>query len=96
MNVYNPIPSTMGAWDGGATTKNIPVVRVFEDPIFRKSHQSYLIQLAVCIAYALLQRETPPTPRVKKYGIHKMFDAHLSGICYKAAAKKDPHGIVRK
>jgi len=96
MNVFNPIPSSQGSWDGGEKTKNIPVERVIEDPIFKKSHQSYLVQLADCVAFALLKREVTPTPTVKKYGIHKMFDRCLAGVCFRKACKTDPLGIVRK
>lgn len=96
MSVFNPIPSRMGDWGDGAKTKNIPVQRVIEDPVFKKSHQSYLLQLADVVAYSLLKREVAPTPHVKRYDIHKMFEKHLHGVCWKDASPKDPLGIVRK
>jgi hypothetical protein len=96
MGVYNPIPSMVGDWGGGTKTKNIPIERVVEDPVFKKSHQSYFIQLADAVAFALLKREVAPTPHVKKYGIHQMFDRTLTGVCYRFASKFDPLGIVRK
>src|SRR5207253_6841889 len=96
MSVYNPIPSKVGDWGGGVAAKNIPVQRVIEDPIFKKSHQSYFIQLADAVAYALLKREVAPTPHVKRYGIDKLFERSLGGVCYRAASKSDPFGIVRK
>ncbi len=96
MSVYNPIPSAHGGWEDGAGTKNIPVQRVIEDPFFKKSHMSYLIQLADAVAYALLKRETTPTPHVRRYDIDKMFEKTLSGVCLRRAAKTDPLGIVRK
>ena len=77
-------------------TKNIPLQRVIEDPIFKKSHQSYFIQLADAVAYALLKREVPPTRHVRRYGIDGMFEKCLSGVCYKKASYGDPLGIVRK
>jgi hypothetical protein len=96
MGVYNPIPSKLGDWGDGQKAKNIPLQRVIEDPVFKKSHQSYFIQLADAVAYALLKREVAPTPHVKRYGIDKMFEKSLSGVCYKWASPADPLGIVRK
>jgi hypothetical protein len=95
MNVYNPIPSQFGGWAEGSS-KSIPLKRIIEDPSFRKSHQSFLIQLADCAAFSLLKRESPPTPNIKKYGIHTFFDECLAKICFKPATRKDPLGIVRK
>jgi uncharacterized protein DUF3800 len=76
--------------------KNIPVERVIEDPVFKQSHQSYFIQLADCVAFSLLKREVAPTPLVKKYGIHRMFERHVAAVCLRPASPKDPLGIVRK
>ncbi len=95
MQVHNPIPSRFGSW-AGSSTKSIPVQKIIEDPIFKKSHQSFFIQMADCIAYSLLKKETVPTERVKKYGINKMFENCLEGICFKAASPSDAFGIVRK
>ncbi len=69
---------------------------LIEDVLFRDSAHSYLIQLVDCIAFALLKRETAPTPQVKKYNLHKAFDMHLSGVCLTQASSGDPLGIVRK
>lgn len=96
MHVYNPIPSQFGAWASGDLTKNITTDRIIEDPVFKQSDRSYFIQLADCVAYALLKREVPPTPKVKKYSIEEMFEKALSGVCYRPASPKDPLGIVRK
>ena len=56
----------------------------------------YFIQLADAVAYALLKREVVPTPNIKRYGIEKMFESALAGVCYKKASAADPLGIVRK
>lgn len=95
MNVHNPIPSAFGRWPEGAV-RNTPIGRIVEDPVFRPSESSYMLQLVDCVSFALLKREVPPTPNIKKYGIHKMFDELLPSICVKAASKTDPLGIVRK
>jgi hypothetical protein len=96
MGVYNPIPSKLGDWGDGQKAKNIPLQRVIEDPVFKLSHQSYFIQLADAVAYALLKREVPATKNIRRYGIDKMFDTELAGVCYKKASAADPLGIVRK
>lgn len=93
--VANFVPSKFGAWSD-APTKNIPLTEIVEDPLFRDSAHSYLIQLADCAAYALLKRETKPLPWVLKYNIHKAWDEHLKGIAFLAAAANDPDGVVRK
>lgn len=97
MNVYNPIPSKYGGWGPEkARSKNIPLQRIVEDPVFKNSKASFFIQLVDCCAWALLKRETLPTSNVSKYGFDKAFDSHLKGICYTPASPHDPLGIVRK
>ena len=95
MHLFNPIPSHYGEWAPGARTKNIPTVRIIEDPVFKQSHRSYFLQLADSVAFALLKREVPSTPSVKKYGIHEMFEEALRGVCFRDASPRDPLGIVR-
>ena len=70
--------------------------RIIEDPVFKKSHHSFLIQLADCVAFALLKREIPPTPNIQKYRINEAFSEQLASVCFKAASAKDPLGIVRR
>ncbi|HWO19204.1 MAG TPA: DUF3800 domain-containing protein [Kofleriaceae bacterium] len=94
MNVHNPIPSAFGGWPEGAV-RNTPTERIIEDPVFRQSESSYMLQLVDCVAFALLKREADPTQNIKRYGIHKMFDELLPSICVKAASRTDPLGIVR-
>jgi hypothetical protein len=96
MHVHNPIPSRLGVWGDGQLTHNIKLERIVEDPIFKPSDRSYFLQLADCVAYALLKREVTPTPRCKKYGIQTMFDEVLQSVCHRPAARRDPLGIVRK
>jgi hypothetical protein len=95
MHVHNPIPSRFGGWTPGHVTKNITTDRLIEDPVFKSSQRSYFLQLADCVAFSLLKREVPPTLRVEKYGLHKMFDAALSGVCFLKASRTDKLGIVR-
>jgi len=94
MHIYNPIPSRYGTWkDTGETRKNIPIDRIIEDPFFKKSSQSYIIQLADFCAYALLRRENP-IPSKTKYGLDQAFKL-LSDILVREANTRDPEGIIR-
>jgi hypothetical protein len=94
MGVFNPIPSKFGVWrDTGTKTKNIPIDRIVEDPFFKKSDQSYFIQLVDFAAYALLRREHP-IPSKSKYGLHEAFNV-LKQILVQEASPRDPEGIIR-
>lgn len=94
MQVYNPIPSQFGTWiDTGVACKNIPIERIIEDPFFKDSQKSYLIQLADFCAYSLLRREKPIASKTK-YGLDKAFNL-LKPILVTEASTKDPEGIIR-
>jgi hypothetical protein len=94
MGVYNPIPSQFGIWlDTGAASKNIPLQRIVEDPVFKKSDQSYFVQLVDFAAFSLLRRERP-TDRLKRYGLERAFEK-LRPILVTAATRYDPEGILR-
>jgi hypothetical protein len=94
MRVYNPIYSDRGLWEDGARTKNMPIERIVEDPVFKDSAKSYFIQLVDFVAYALLRRENQ-IPSKNKYGLHEAF-AILSPVLYRGAARYDPDGILRR
>lgn len=94
MRAWNPIPSRFGAWENGSAYKNIRADRILEDPIFRRSCDSYFIQLVDFIAYALLKQDVEPTPRVRKYRLQNAFTI-LDPILNKLAAPRDPQGVVR-
>jgi len=93
MGVYNPIPSRYGTWDDGSATMNIPIERIIEDPFFKRSAQSYFIQLTDFAAYALLRRERP-VPSKTRYGLHEAFGL-MSSILVREASASDPKGIIR-
>jgi hypothetical protein len=91
---YNPIPSKYGTWgDTGTEAKNIPLDRIIEDPFFKKSDQSYFIQMADFCAYALLRKENP-LPSKSKYDLHLSFEI-LDSILVREANPGDFHGIIR-
>jgi hypothetical protein len=95
MHVHNYIPSQFGGWPGGKLAKNITTDRIIEDPVFKRSDRSYFIQLADCVAFALLKREVTPTPKIHRYDIHKMFDQTVASVCFRPASPRDMLGIVR-
>lgn len=94
MHIYNPIPSRFGKWpETGTSKRNIPIERILEDPFFKKSKQSYFIQLVDFCAYALLRRENP-VPSKTRYGLDKAFEL-LAPILVREASQYDPEGIIR-
>lgn len=94
MRVHNLIPSNQGLWlDTEQAVKNIPLDRIIEDPQFKSSANSYLIQLADFYAFGLLRRERP-TSSVRRYGIHKSFPKLLP-IVVRACSPNDPLGVIR-
>jgi hypothetical protein len=97
MGVFNYIPSRFGTWAGTREkSKNIPLERIVEDPVFKESHLSYFIQLVDCCAYSLLRREQPFDAGSKraKYGLENTFSA-LDAILVREASSRDPEGIIR-
>ena len=84
---YNSSGSTSG-------TRNIPLDRIVEDPLFKTSESSYFIQLSDFLAFSLLRNEKP-LPNTQK----KVKDAfnQLDQVLVKQASKKDKRnkGIVR-
>ena len=95
MHIFNPVPSQYGSWGNRANSKNIPLARLIEDPAFKRSDESYFLQLVDCAVFSLLKREVSPTPNIRRYKIDQMFDAALTGVC-NLKASKDKLGIVRK
>ena len=55
------------------TLENGAIDRVLEDPFFKKSDQSYFIQLSDFCAYALLRQERPIASKTK-YGLDQAFN----------------------
>jgi len=90
--IWNPVGSQFGAWEDGSTYKNIPNDRLIEDPIFKPSYQSYFLQSADFIAYALLKSEAPPTPHIVNYKLADVYES-LEPICVKEASRRDPRGL---
>lgn len=95
MRVHNPIPSSGGSWDSGSKTKNIPLSKCIEDPVFKDSKASYFIQLADFCAYALLRMERPLESRTS-LGYDGMYEI-LRPVSTEITNRSDPKkmGIIR-
>jgi hypothetical protein len=95
MGAFNPIPSRFGGWGTQGLTKNIPLDRLVEDFFYRRSHESYFIQVVDFCAYALLRSEKQLASK-NALGLHKAFDL-LEPICQKQCTSSDPRklGIIR-
>lgn len=90
MRRYNPIPNQS---EHGAGYRNLTVSNLVEDPYFKDSRNSYLIQAADVVAFALYQKMAP-SAYIKKKTAQNYFN-RLDAVLCKAASSSDPEGIVR-
>jgi hypothetical protein len=96
MRVVNFISSNTGNWnDSGNQTKNLPIARFVEDPVFKDSKESYFIQLVDFCSYALLRMERPIQSRTI-LGYDKVY-SKLDPVVAKFANPRDIRklGIIR-
>jgi hypothetical protein len=93
MALYDPVAAHQASLGGQTAPAAAMVERIVEDPFFKKSDHSYLIQLADLVAYALLRQERPLGSKVR-YGLHTAF-ARLGGVLAMEANPMDPCGTVR-
>jgi hypothetical protein len=89
MRAYNPIPN-QGAY--GIGFRQMPLVRIIEDPSLRRSHHSYFIQSVDVAAFAAYQWYAPSSFSRKK-GARNYFLRLGPALC-KAASTRHPHGVV--
>jgi hypothetical protein len=87
MSVYNPVPNT-----GGGGYRNLPFVRIIEDPHGKNSAESMAIQMADVCAYFLHQRYRP-NGYIRKQGAKYYFD-RLTPVLNLNASRTSPLGIV--
>jgi hypothetical protein len=94
MAAFNPIPSKYGGWPKGLA-KNIVIDRLIDDLFFRRSRDSYFIQIADFCAYGLLRSEKHLASK-NALNLHTAFDL-LQPICQTQCFAKDPRhlGIIR-
>ncbi len=88
MNVYNPVPNM-----GGGGYRQIPLVRIIEDPHGKDSGEALAIQMADVCAYFLHQR-FKPNGYIKKQSARLYFD-RLAPVLNLKASNTSPLGIVQ-
>lgn len=89
MAVFNYVPHDP-RFGGGA--RNVPIVRLIEDPHGKDSREALPIQMADIVAYFLKQRFAPNS-FIRKKGAQKYFDRLGPVLNYKAS-RRNPLGIV--
>ncbi len=87
MSVHNPIPNR-----GGTGFRNLPILRVVEDPSPRNSAHSLPIQTCDVVAY-FLHQSIKPNSYVRKSGAQGYFK-RLDSILNKSASLSNDLGIV--
>jgi len=88
MSVYNPIPGR-----GGMGYRDIPILRIIEDPSTRNSEHSLPIQACDVAAYFLHQKLNP-NAYIRKSRAQLYFD-RLAPVLNKKASTTDLLGIVK-
>jgi hypothetical protein len=89
MSVFNYIPNM--PWVGPGA-RNIPILRVIEDPHQKDSRNSYFIQAVDTCAYFLLQRFRPN--RFVKQSAATTYIDRLTPILNRRASYGNPLGMV--
>lgn len=87
MSVINYIPSQFGL-----ASRNLPILRIIEDPHPKDSRSSYFIQAADVCAYFAMQR-VRPNAFVKRSNAERYFE-RLLPVLNKKAAPAHPFGVV--
>jgi hypothetical protein len=89
MSVYNPIPNQ--AW-AGSGYRNLPLLRMIEDPYPKDSRESYLIQAVDTAAFFLLQKYHCNSFIKKKSA--QNYISRLLPVLNTRASTNNPLGVV--
>ena len=89
MAVYNPVPNQLWAGPG---YRNLPILRMIEDPHPKDSRDSYFIQACDVCAYFVMQR-FKPNGFIRKQGAQNYL-RRLTPVLNLRASAGNPLGIV--
>ena len=89
MRRHNPIPSQVA----GGGYRNIHLKKVIEDPVYRDSRHSLMVQAADLCAFLLYQK-LAPNKYMRKSGGANYF-SRIDPVLCRVASPRDPQGIVR-
>lgn len=95
---YLPTGSSLGGWQGGKATQNLPLDMFFKDGNLKKSHLSLFMQMADLVAYSArlkLEHEsgTLSAKRINR-GHHALYDMIPVETINLRATNKRKDGIV--
>lgn len=91
MAVINYIPNDTSMFGGGS--RNIPILRVIEDPYGKDSAQTLPVQMVDVTAYFLMQRFAP-NAYIRKQRAHNYFE-RLKPVLNVRASRYDKFGVVK-
>lgn len=89
MRVFNPIPNDQSHANG---YRQMPLMKIVEDPSVRDSNHSYFIQAVDSVAWAFYQRYAPSS-FVRRKGAKNYF-TRLGPVLSKTATRRNSFGIV--
>ena len=87
MSVFNYVPSQFSTG-----SRNLPILRVIEDPVSKDSRDSYFIQAVDVCAYFVMQRANP-NAYIKRAGAQRYFE-RLLPVLNKKASAANTFGVV--
>lgn len=97
--VYLPTGSSLGGWEAGEFSKNVPLDNFTKDGNTKDSRYSNYIQLADLICYsAFLKRKaeiSTLTPRQERFNLGSLYDSIPMQVLNTKANMKDLQGFVR-
>lgn len=88
MSVYNPVPNL-----GGGGFRDLPLLRIIEDPHGKDSKEALAVQMADVCAYFLHQR-FKPNGYIRRQSASRYYDRLLPVLNVRASIN-DPLGIVQ-
>ena len=95
MKKHNHVPDRLDMYGYNHASRNMPLERIIEDPLFKTSKSSYFIQLSDMIAFSLLRNEKPieGSTQPKVQAAFEQLDKSLVKVAFRG--DKRGKGIVR-